>query len=113
MVTPTEIDHSLPTIDHVGLARGIGQVIRWGFGEEDTPEDLTGRAAWIVLHPGQRDQNTVPCTVADHWVTYAIDEGDWASGAAYVLLVQKTAGGTRDGRCQGRLKAAATVAVTP
>ncbi len=101
---PAEINFPDPPI-------GIREILWWGMGTDDDPEDLTGRGAVVVLSPGTPSQTRITPTID------ALEGGIWCpvpdlSGSiAYVLLVQDTPGGRYKARARGRITPG--VRVTP
>jgi hypothetical protein len=99
------IDRAPPEVDFVGIVFGAGEQLSWELGTENTagaftPEDLTGRAAVVVLSPGLTSQLTLPATTDGGWVRFTLPD-TLDSFTAYLLLVEDHPGQRKVPRVQG------------
>lgn len=105
----TVIQRGPPAIDFAELTAGVGELLEWWLGTEDSagefvPDDLTGCTAELVLWPGSVGQARVPLTVdgpAGH-LSVGLPASVKAS-TPYLVLVEEQPGGRSAPRVRGTL----------
>ncbi len=102
-MSATTVDLAPPEINFGGVPVGFAAPLWWGFGTEDDPEDLTGRAVQLLLWPGTPDQDAHTPTVdgpagSVTWPVPALPDT-----TPYVLLISEGSGGPLIPRVRGQI----------
>lgn len=82
-----QVNHSPPVINHTNVPLGTGYLLMWGFGDEESPEDLTGREVKLVLRPGTRNQEILDLSYTDGWFTWDVDTAQCKPITSYVITI--------------------------